>query len=421
LFVHVPRCAGSSVTQQNDVLARSLEGKAWYHQRMLKYYFYRAALLRKSNNPFYTSENAVAGSMIFVSLSVLAILSNLVETTTSEDGTEVVVTSPVASWLWPTSIFFLILGSIIFLYSTFIGTAMVMGRLTPARRFLIFAAGTILRGCGGDDKQAITGIGKDGFLVHFTANRLIQHKFATKEQLLGGFAIVRNPYARLVSIFAYNKFPMESFDTFVRRWHRAFEDYRGKYNYSDDCHNIYCHLLPMKAYTHIGNERLVGCIVRQEDLGEIARLYKARMEGKTTEDPAVDVLPSQPKMLEIGKSSKIVCEVLHNIPRVNGRPNETDWRHAYSQESMNLCLDMYGIDFATFGYSRTIPGRSDLVDPKSSTDDIKKYHGSDDAESTGTSTDDSNSGIKSGTITPVKADDTWSEETDEQENSLIWD
>jgi len=73
----------------------------------------------------------------------------------------------------------------------------------------------------------------------------------------------------------------------------------------------------MKVYTHTslqGNERLVGCIVRQEDLGEIARTYRAKLELER-KDSATDLqTPSKPQMMEIGKPSKAVCEVLYNIP-----------------------------------------------------------------------------------------------------------
>jgi len=101
---------------------------------------------------------------------------------------------------------------------------------------------------------------------------------------------------------------------------------------------------------------------------------------------------------------------------------------------MDLVFDMYGIDFATFGYSRVIPGRSDLVDPllkknieskaDSSSEDLKaglKTHSPDeDLDSTGTSTDDGNSG--KGIVTP-KGEDAWSTEggDDEQDSSLIYD
>lgn len=37
LFIHVPRCAGSSVAQENNVRARSMQHKSCFHQCILAY------------------------------------------------------------------------------------------------------------------------------------------------------------------------------------------------------------------------------------------------------------------------------------------------------------------------------------------------------------------------------------------------
>lgn len=50
---------------------------------------------------------------------------------------------------------------------------------------------------------------------------MIKHGYITQERMNSAntFAIVRNPYSRMFSIFKYNRYgSLESFDHFVREW-----------------------------------------------------------------------------------------------------------------------------------------------------------------------------------------------------------
>ncbi len=51
-------------------------------------------------------------------------------------------------------------------------------------------------------------------------------------------------------------------------------------------------------------------------------------------------------------------------PHANSRKTGQKWWDFYDQETMELTLDMYAIDFAVFGYERSIEQRPDLVPPK---------------------------------------------------------
>lgn len=51
-------------------------------------------------------------------------------------------------------------------------------------------------------------------------------------------------------------------------------------------------------------------------------------------------------------------------PHTNGRKTGQKWWDYYDQETMELTLEMYEMDFEVFGYERTIQQRPELVPPK---------------------------------------------------------
>merc|ERR1711907_926203 len=77
--------------------------------------------------------------------------------------------------------------------------------------------------------EYVTGTNWHGYLPHLTARKMIEHGYVTKERVqeVSSLAIIRNPYARMVSIYMYNRFgPWESFSHFVRTWYdRTTKDY----------------------------------------------------------------------------------------------------------------------------------------------------------------------------------------------------
>ena len=65
--------------------------------------------------------------------------------------------------------------------------------------------------------------------MHLTAEEIVRFGHATEETLskVSSMAVVRNPYARMVSLYMYSRFgTLETFDTFVRRWYVVYQEYK---------------------------------------------------------------------------------------------------------------------------------------------------------------------------------------------------
>ena len=213
-------------------------------------------------------------------------------------------------------------------------------RLDVLRNFLMLIFGRVL--CGNfADVGYLIGTNEKGYLFHLTAERALRYEYVTEADMKEkSFSIVRNPYSRAVSLYEYNKRACESFDHFIRDFHsQAMERYYEKG--LTDSKDVYCHVLPMCAYTHWKGSQLVKTIIKQENL---KHLVTTKWEGS--------------------KVPQTVREALTGIPHANGRKKKMHWSEYYSQETMDLVLEMYDEDFEVFQYDREIPGRKELV-PKS--------------------------------------------------------
>lgn len=60
LFVHVPRCGGTSLSKHFKLPLKARQGRGMYHRLGLRYFFYRYATLERSNFPVLTLENLFA-------------------------------------------------------------------------------------------------------------------------------------------------------------------------------------------------------------------------------------------------------------------------------------------------------------------------------------------------------------------------
>jgi hypothetical protein len=147
----------------------------------------------------------------------------------------------------------------------------------------------------------------------------------------------------MVSIYMYNKVYFENFEAFCVRFYREYEVFR-KTGSTDDW-DVYCHSLPMHAFTHEGTRQIVPTIVKQEDL---KRLW-APVPGRSNKAKAGSVMvPTD------------VMDALTGLPHANSRARTKPWQDYYTQTCMELVLKMYGWDFVLFHYETTIPGRPDL-------------------------------------------------------------
>jgi len=315
LFFHVPRCGGTSITKHHRVGYKSRKGKNPYYKFGLMYYYYRYRLYEHSNFPLFTWENLIAMTQITIAVFLYFFVTPV---------------PPAPYIMWTTA-------TITFTLSTFIWTAPITMRNNFLRRFLMFFQAKVLCGFGSDTKYMV-GTNMVGYLFHITAPRAINHGYVSLEQVNRcAFSIVRNPYSRMVSMFEYNKRPLESFENFCRKFHADYWNiYIGKH--TCECKEIYCHILPMFEYTHMNGEQIVSCVIKQEHLKTLV--------ASNWEDSGVP---------------KNVQDALTGIPHANKRTRKVAWQKYFTQETMNLVYNMYRKDFEIFGYDTAIPGRPDLV------------------------------------------------------------
>jgi len=336
LLVHVPRCGGTSLVKHFNVEGKARREVNFYHKIGLLYFFYRYRLLERGNFPFVTWENLYAFFVISTAFIVFF-----------ADPDWGIQACGGYSWCPPPlSITFWFSGTMTFLLSTYVMTAPIMGRRDSVRRLVAFIFGKVLCdfGCA---PSYLHGIGWQGYLMHFTAEKMLRHKFISKEDLKDSFAIVRNPFSRMVSIFRYNKMPCESFKSFVKSWKKKLQAYEVNGNTEE--WNVYCHVLPMHAFTHHSGEQLVPHIIRQEDLKVLKR-----PDGMRTEF-------FRSKFSQIPKK---VLEALRDMPHANKRSTEQPWFDLYDQETMDLVLEMFTKDFVHFDFETWISKRPDLKPSK---------------------------------------------------------
>mmetsp|Transcript_28360 Transcript_28360/g.48238 ORF Transcript_28360/g.48238 Transcript_28360/m.48238 type:complete len:439 (-) Transcript_28360:1149-2465(-) len=332
-FVHVPRCGGTSLMQHFNVPQKVIDSRGVIGKAAMSYFFMRYKQLESANFPMKTKENAVCSVLLLASL----LLHQYLDPLPTLFGTSVFV------YLACISIF-------VSLFTTFIATAPVIGRITPIHRwYLWFVHYPLCRVC--ESIPWCTGTNKHGYIMHLTAPKLLGYGYVTPNQMdnMCSLAIVRNPYSRMVSIYGYNRFGEgESFPTFLRRWKRLMRHYMEK-GEKEEWYTP-CHLLPMFEYTHHDGKQIVQSVVKQEEL----KLLKTR-DGATEamkQDNTISDLPD------------LVRDALVGMPHTNSRKTGQKWWDFYDQETMELTLEMYAMDFEVFGYERTIKQRPDLIPPK---------------------------------------------------------
>lgn len=101
------------------------------------------------------------------------------------------------------------------LVSTFVLTAPTISHKQYLRILLLAAAKLTCNALA--SPKCLVGLHSRGYLQHFTINQYLRFSFVSAEELERtlSFAIVRNPYARMVSLYLWNQFLMvESFKSF---------------------------------------------------------------------------------------------------------------------------------------------------------------------------------------------------------------
>lgn len=323
LFVHVPRCGGTSLTKHFEVSSQALKDRGCFFKLGLLYFFYRYRLLETANYPYMTWEN------------LYAVTSLCTATTVYVWGQYHDYESIPSYVMWGTA-------ALTMLCSTFVFVAPVIGRNTCMRRVYAVLVGKFL--CGWTASISwLTGCNEKAWLIHMTADKILRYNYVPRDvwDSVHTFAIVRNPYSRMVSIYMYNRMgPAEQFKPFVKAWYQALAPYRQRG--STEEWDVYCHALPEHEYTHKGREQLVQCVVRQEDLSSLT---------KPVRHPSFSHLPPS------------LIQALEDMPHTNVRTAQKPWSDYFDQETRDLVLNMYGRDFIQYGYDTSIPNRPDLGRP----------------------------------------------------------
>ena len=333
LLVHVPRCAGTSMVRHLQVEKKAVSTAPRFWNRVwLRYFFYRYTLLERNNFPIWTYENAWALTLIVVAFILMG--------TTPDWG----VPRCESEWLCPPpmSLWFWVMGSLTFTVQTFVGNT-TMCRVDWMRRALMHMCKHLLL----HNTRSLTwinGVDENGLLPHMTPERMVRFKYIERPALRRSLAVVRNPYARMYSVYQYNRRGRcEGFPHFVRQWYGKWQ--RFKANGSTEEKHVYCHVLPMVEYTHSNGEQYVPYILRQEDLKALSRA-----DAKTS-DLFRDTYSGIPDF---------VMGILQGLPHKNARKGSIKWSDLYTQECMDTVLEMYAEDFEMFAYPTTIKGRPDL-------------------------------------------------------------
>eukprot|EP00980_Cylindrotheca_fusiformis_P014585 scaffold3955_cov160-Cylindrotheca_fusiformis.AAC.5 len=305
-----------------------MEGRSLWGKLGMTIFFRRYKLLESANFPWKTKTSLICLIAFISGISLLATQSS--------------------RYLRDLAYGLTILAILFFTCLTFLFTAPIIGRVTMIRRaYLIIVHDVLCRFM--ESIEWCTGTNKTGYMMHLTANKLMQHEYISKEEFeeTCTMAIVRNPYSRMVSIYNYNKFgSLESFDDFVKDWyHRMTKPYRER-GELDEWYTP-CHTIPQHEFTHAdnGSKQLVQSIIRQEEL----KLLKKDPE-EVGEGTSVSSLP------------ELVKTALLGMPHTNSRSKGKRWQDYYTkQETLNLVYEMYQRDFEVFGYD---PVLKNLEPPK---------------------------------------------------------
>ena len=334
-FVHVPRCGGTSLTQHFHVPRKCREGRNLWGKFGMVYFFYRYKLLESANFPVKTWEALIA--LIQLTLSISLFIVGAIPAITPSRGTPVIAYTLLATSL------------MMFTCSTFLFTAPLIGRVTWIRRpYLILVHHILFRFMESIDW--CTGTNIKGYMMHLTAQKLIQYDYVTAEEFdsICSLAIVRNPYSRMVSVYMYNRFgPVESFPTFMKRWYKMMSHYRERGEMEE--YYTPCHLIPQFEYTHFEGEQLVQSVVKQEELKYL----------KTTDEAQKAIAADS----TVGDLPDTVRNALLGMPHTNRRDSGKKWFEYFDQETVNMTYEMYKQDFLVFGYSATLSQRPDLKRP----------------------------------------------------------
>jgi hypothetical protein len=354
LFVHVPRCGGTSLNQQFHVSQQARAGRDVYHRIGMRYFSYRYKLLERANFPFAPYETLLASLQVTLGYVfwVFGLGGSVAAGCVPEEAGGMALPNcppgvpTITMWC---------LAALSLVFSTVLFTAPVSGRVDCMRRAYLVFVGRMLFNFTAAYEQ-LTGVGDKGYIVHWTAAKMVQYGHVSEARFaqIDNFSIVRNPYSRMVSLYMYNRFgPLESFEHFVQSWHAKWLLYKALG--STEERDVYCHVLPQHEYTHLAGRQLVTTVIKQEHIKEIV----CGGDGVCFTAAGARDVEAGVRERE-GPVPERIVQVLQGMPHTNRRQREKPWQDYYNARTLQLVIEMYRSDFELFGYPFTVPGRPDL-------------------------------------------------------------
>jgi hypothetical protein len=366
----------------HDVPEKAIEHAACHRRHGMRAFFRRYALLEKQNFPLYTEGNALWLFTFIIGCFLLQIKDADYRTL---------------------AIFMIVFSATMFTLLTFVFVAPTISRIRPVRRaYLVFVDWLTCRFM--ESTEYVTGTNRHGYLNHLTAQKMLKYGYVSEEEMnkSSTLAIVRNPYARMVSVYMYNRMgPAESFQHFVKSWKKDTFKYYEQRREMEDWYT-HSHAIPQFEYTHMfaeetklvqensstdsdsdtqpqpsssanatkdiesgdSNElelkQLVRSIVKQEELKFLKKMH-VESERAKLDDAEVQKMMHECKSIK--NLPKVIIDALLSMPHDNKRVTAKPWYEYYDQETLNLTYEMYHKDFEVFGYSAELSQRPDLHMP----------------------------------------------------------
>jgi len=385
LLVHIPRTGGTSFSDDYDIPGKAGRTR-WLPNRLtLMYFFYRYNLLKNANFPVFTWENLLASCSMTVTI-VTAILFNM--DTYWEQG-PFQLDLPLQEGPYCQRLGLCLMPYICMSVSLCLATASTFLFTAPSIRSR-WARGAWLvaaHSLGMECKEEISGAGCGGLLMHLTAEEIVRFGHATEETLskVSSMAVVRNPYARMVSLYMYSRFgTLETFDTFVRRWYVVYQEYkeagewgkpRPKGEWSTYCHRLPMHLYVLQDVEGQKPKQLIKYIIRLEDKsviggGKLPEVVQGALENMSHSNarPLDDNFCGSCKLACCFEGAPKLCFCCggdlsccgsrfadNTLPCCARDKGVRRWQDHYTPELAAMVLEMYQRDFDEFGYSTEPP------------------------------------------------------------------